>query len=79
MLKYLPQCREGFFELSETFVNKNEICSYAESVVRLPCSSGFVIRFCGNDYLISWIFSVTIFIHPILFDSVVLGEFLEGM
>jgi hypothetical protein len=38
-----------------------------------------VIRFCGNDYLISWIFSVIIFIYPDLFDSVLLGEFLEGM
>ena len=53
MLKYLPQCREGFFELSETFVEMNEICSYVEDVVRLPYSSEFMIRFCGNDCLIS--------------------------
>ena len=25
MLKYLTQCRAGFFELSETFVDMNEI------------------------------------------------------
>jgi hypothetical protein len=79
MLKCLPQCREGFFELSETFVEMNEICSYVEDVVRLPYSSEFMIRFCGNDYLISWIFSVMIFIYSSLFDSLVLGEFLEGL
>ena len=62
-----------------TFVDQYEICLNVGSVVPLPCLSGFVIRFCGNDYLISWIFSVIIFIYPDLFDSVLLGEFLEGM
>ena len=62
-----------------TLVDQYEICLNVGSVVPLPCLSGFVIRFCGNDYLISWIFSVIIFIYPDLFDSVLLGEFLEGM
>jgi len=38
----------------------------------------YTIRFCGNDYLISWIFSVTIFNYLIIFGSVVLGEFMKG-
>ena len=66
-------------QVGDTFVDQYEICSNVGSVVPLPCLSGFVIRFCGNDYLISWIFSVIIFIYPDLFDSVLLGEFLEGM
>ena len=49
--------------------------SYIEGVVRLSFSSGFMIRFCGNDYFVSWIFAVMIFIYSNLFDSFVLGEF----
>ena len=44
--------------MGDTFVDQYEICSNVGSVVPLSCLSGFVIRFCGNDYLISWIFSV---------------------
>jgi hypothetical protein len=65
--------------MGDVFVDQYEICSYVKDVVWFPYSSEFMIRFCGNDYLISWIFSVMIFIYSSLFDSLVLGEFLEGI
>ena len=54
---HLTRRGAGFFEVGNTFVDQYEDCSNLGSVVRLPCPSGYMICFFGNDYLISWKFS----------------------
>ena len=66
---WLSITRASFFKVGDGFIYQYEICSNVGSAIWLPWPSVCRIRFCGNDYLISWIISCYEPVNKVFLDG----------